>query len=102
MVDDQQRELWQAVDTLRERNSALESRMSAHEATQEAFLMEFRESRRERQRQMEGITGTLAEIREKVSEAHGAAKFGKWMVGLLVSLGVPAALFAWYSGGPPQ
>lgn len=95
-------ELWQAVTELRDRHATLESRVAAHDVRHEMLLAEFRESRQERQRQMEGITGTLAEIREKVSEAHGAAKFGKWMVGLLVSLGVPAALFAWYSGGPPQ
>lgn len=107
-------ELWQAVSELRDRNAALESRVSATDARVEMFLTEFRESRRERQQQMENIASSLNarlgqfdekmdEIREKVSEAHGAAKFGKWVIGLLISLGVPAALFTWYShGGPPQ
>lgn len=107
-------ELWQAVTELRDRHSNLEARMSAHDARHEMFLAEFRESRQERQRQMESIAASLNtrlgqfdekmdEIREKVSEAHGAAKFGKWVIGILISLGFPAGLFAWYThGGPPQ
>lgn len=96
-------ELWQAVSELRDRNATLESRISANDARHEMFLAEFRESRQELQRQMESISASLADIQVKVGEAHGAAKFGKWMIGLLVSMGVPAALFAWYSnGGSPQ
>lgn len=84
--------------------------MSAHDARLVAFL----ESRREHQRQMESIAASINtrlgqfdekmdEIREKVSEAHGAAKFGKWVIGILISLGFPAALFTWYThGGPTQ
>lgn len=85
------KELWQAVDELRNRNSALESRMSAHDAKHEAFLAEFRESRRERKEQIElianSISHRLSEFDEKIDtigtkviEAHGAAKFGKWVV----------------------
>lgn len=42
-MNDDHRELWQAVDAGRERISALESRMSAHDAKHESFLDEFRE-----------------------------------------------------------
>lgn len=96
MAYDQQRELWQAVDAGRERISALESRMSAHDAKHEAFLAEFRESRRERKEQIEmianSISSRLSEFDEKidtvatqVSEAHGAAKFGKWVAGVIIA-----------------
>lgn len=95
-MNDDHRELWQAVDNLRERNGALESRMSAHEATQEAFLMEFRESRRERKEQIDTIAhaiesrlsdfdGKFDTLSEKVTEAHGAAKFGKWLIGIVLA-----------------
>lgn len=107
-------ELWQAVTELRDRHSNLEARVAVHDARLVAFLDEFRESRREHQRQMESIAASINtrlgqfdekmdEIREKVSEAHGAAKFGKWVIGILISLGFPAALFTWYThGGPTQ
>lgn len=107
-------ELWQAVTELRDRHSQLESRVAVHDARLVAFLDEFRESRQERQRQMDTLTSALNTrlgqidekmdtIQEKVSEAHGAAKFGKWVIGILISLGFPAALFTWYThGGPPQ
>lgn len=95
---------------LRDRHSNLEARVAVHDARLVAFL----ESRREHQRQMESIAASINtrlgqfdekmdEIREKVSEAHGAAKFGKWVIGILISLGFPAALFTWYThGGPTQ
>lgn len=107
-------ELWQAATELRDRHSNLEARVAVHDARLVAFLDEFRESRRERQRQIDTLTAALNTrlgqidekmdtIQEKVSEAHGAAKFGKWVIGILISLGFPAALFTWYShGGPTQ
>ena len=107
-------ELWQAVTELRDRHSNLEARVAVHDARLVAFLDEFRESRQERQRQMDTLTAALNTrlgqidekmdtIQEKVSEAHGAAKFGKWVIGILLSLGFPAAMFTWYThGGSPQ
>ena len=107
-------ELWQAVTELRDRHSNLEARVAVHDARLVAFLDEFRESRLERQRQMDALAAALNTrlgqidekidtIQENVSEAHGAAKFGKWVIGILISLGFPAALFTWYThGGPPQ
>ena len=103
-------ELWHVVTELRDRHSNLEARVAVHDARLVAFL----ESRREHQRQMESIAASINtrlgqfdekmdEIRGKVSEAHGAAKFGKWVIGILISLGFPAALFTWYThGGPTQ
>lgn len=85
--------LWQAVDEMRNRQSQIESRVAAHDARLLAFLDEFRESRRERQKQIEDIVKAMAEFRTtldevklKVSEAHGMAKFGKWAAGIAIGI----------------
>lgn len=104
-MNDDHRELWQAVDAGRERISALESRMSAHDAKHESFLDEFRESRKERKEQMDTIAqaihsrlvdfdGKFDALAEKVTEAHGAAKFGKWLLGIVL-----AAIGLFYARG---
>lgn len=85
--------LWQAVDEIRNRQSQIESRVAVHDARLLAFLDEFRESRRERQKQIEDIGKTMVEFRTtldevklKVSEAHGMAKFGKWAAGIAIGI----------------
>lgn len=83
--------LWQAVDEIRNRQSAIESKVAVHDSRLLAFLEEFRESRKERREQMADLTRTLAEfntkldaVQNKVSEAHGMARFGKWASGIVV------------------
>lgn len=56
--------------------------------------------------QFNSINNKLDLVRTEVAEKRGAARFGMWVVGTLISLGVPAALFSWYTsnangGGPP-
>lgn len=96
--------LWQAVDEIRNRQSQIESRVAAHDARLAAFLEEFRESRKERREQLAGLTRTLAEfntkldaVQTKVSEAHGMARFGKWVSGIVV------VIVGWFiaKGGAP-
>lgn len=90
-------DLWQALDALRDRNSQLEARMSAHDAKHEAFLAEFRESRRERKEQIDliahAINSRLVDferkidhVSHKVTEAHGMATFGKWGIGFVITV----------------
>lgn len=95
--------LWQQINVLREKQSALESRMSAHDAKQDALAEKIDLSRSERSEQFQQLTAqisTLGEtVREELSEYRGALKFGKWLAGLLIALGVPAALLtAWGHG----
>lgn len=100
---EQSKELWQAVDDLRARNNALEVQIATHVAKHEAFLTEFRESRQERREQMQLIAVKLAGFdakidgfQAKVTEAHGAAKFGKWLLATVIAGG---ALFIKLNGG---
>lgn len=79
--------------------------MSAHDAKHEAFLAEFRESRRERKEQIDliahAINSRLVDFERKIDnvttkvvEAHGMATFGKWGIGLVLTvLAVVAAYF---------
>ena len=95
--------LWEQINVLREKQSALESRMSAHDAKQDALAEKIDLSRSERSEQFQQLTAqisTLGEtVREELSEYRGALKFGKWLAGLLIALGVPAALLtAWGHG----
>ena len=95
--------LWEQINVLREKQSALESRMSAHDAKQDALAEKIDLSRSERSEQFQQLTAqisTLGEtVREELSEYRGALKFGKWIAGLLIALGVPAALLtAWGHG----
>lgn len=99
MADNDTGTLWQAVDEIRNRQSQIEARVAAHDARLVAFLEEFRESRRERKEQIEAIAREmrrsvdefntkLDELRLQVSEAHGMAKFGRWLAGVaLVVIG---------------
>lgn len=97
-------DLWQALESLRNRNSTLEARMSAHDAKHEAFLAEFRESRRERKEQIDliahAINSRLVDferkidhVTHKVTEAHGMATFGKWGIGFVLTVLALAATY---------
>lgn len=95
--------LWQAVDEMRNRQSAIEARVAVHDARLLAFLDEFRESRRERQKQIDDIHETITKfgkkldaINDKVSEAHGMARLGKWAVGIAL---IVAGWFVSKGGG---
>ena len=95
--------LWEQINVLRDKQAALESRMSAHDAKQDALAEKIDLSRSERSEQFQQLTAqisTLGEtVREELSEYHGALKFDKWLAGLLIALGVPAALLtAWGHG----
>lgn len=95
--------LWEQINVLREKQSALESRMSAHDAKQDALAEKIDLSRSERSEQFQRLTAqisTLGEtVREELSEYRGALKFGKWLAATLIALGVPAALLtAWGHG----
>ena len=99
-------ELWERLSAQEVKVAALSGRIDTLEAKVDA-------SRSERNAQYADIKTTLTEIRQgltqtnlkvddlkdKVAEAHGAAKFGKWLAGTLIAMGAPAALFAWYSHG---
>lgn len=96
--------LWQAVDEIRNRQSQIESRVAVHDARLLAFLEEFRESRAERKEQIANIAKAMAEfntkldaVQNKVSEAHGMARFGKWASGVII------IVIGWFitKGGAP-
>lgn len=98
--------IWQELNALRDRNSKLEARMSAHDAKHEAFLAEFRESRRERKEQIDliahAINSRLVDferkidtVTSKVTEAHSVASFSKWLAGFVVgALGLLAVFLS--------
>lgn len=53
-------------------------------------------SRKERAEQYADIKKSLDLLGEEISEYRGALRFGKWMAGTLIALGVPSAmLMAW-------
>lgn len=96
--------LWQAVDEIRNRQSQIESKVAVHDSRLVAFLEEFQESRAERKEQMATIAKTMVEfntkldaVQNKVSEAHGMARFGKWASGIVV------VIVGWFitKGGAP-
>lgn len=91
--------LWHAHNELLEKHHALEARMAAHDARYENIVEKLDLSRRERTEQHEKILGAIGELKNEMAEKRGAAKFGMWVVGILLSLGVPPALFFWYTHG---
>ena len=99
-------ELWDRISAIDVRFAELEGRINMQQQalnTIEKTLMENREERQhfhnETKAALVKIADSVSAINDKVTEAHGMAKFGKWIVGTLIALGVPAAMFAWYSHG---
>ena len=98
--------LWQEVNNLKKENSELTARVAVGEALHKELVAEFRRNESERKEQFDKLISTIntsmESLKNEMAEKRGAAKFGMWVVGLLISLGVPGALFAWYThGGPP-
>ena len=94
--------LWDHVNALRDKQAALEARMAAHDAKTDALAEKIDLSRQERTEQFKVITeqiATLGEtVKEELSEYRGALKFGKWIAGTLIALGVPAGMLAMWGG----
>lgn len=99
----EQEALWEQVNQLRDKQSALESRMSAHDAKQDALAEKIDLSRTERTEQFRSLSDQIAkvgeDVREELSEYRGALKFGKWIAGILIAMGVPAAMLAAWGHG---
>lgn len=89
--------LWQRHEELREKVDALNARMSAHDERYNAVVEKLDLSREERKEQFNAIMVEMKAVREEVAEKRGAAKFGAWLAGIMIALGVPAALFSWYT-----
>lgn len=94
-----ERDLWEHHEQLRSRVNELEQKMAVAEERHSTVLEKLDESQRERRTQFETLLKEMKATRDEVVEARGAAKFGKWVVSILLALGVPPALFFWYSHG---
>ena len=81
----------QAIRELAERIEKVEDR-------HDTVLGEIRQSREERSRQIAKLDAKLDTLTHEVSEYRGALRFGKWLAGLLIAMGVPAALLAYWGG----
>ena len=88
--------IWERINAQSDRMSELEARMAAHEARMVSIEQKIDLSRQERTEQYKDIKAALTNISNEVSEYRGALQFGKWLAGILIALGVPAALLtAW-------
>jgi len=76
----------------------LAGRVVGIEGRHDVVLDELRTSRRESGQQLQKIGEKLDALTVEVSEYRGALRFGKWAAGILISLGVPAALLAYWGG----
>lgn len=88
--------LWQAHNELRDRHHALESRMAASEERHKAIVEKLDLSRVERTQQHQATLEAIGSLKNEVAEARGAARFGKFIIGLLITLGAPPALVYWW------
>ena len=88
--------IWERINAQSDRMSELEARMAAYEARTVSIEQKIDLSRQERTEQYKDIKASLQTISNEVSEYRGALQFGKWLAGILIALGVPAALLtAW-------
>ena len=66
-------------------------RIAALEAEVKGIRASVNESRMERHRQYEDISDKLDTLIVEVTEYRGAIRFGKWVVGTLIGIGIPSA-----------
>lgn len=97
--------IWDAIRDLRERGEShavrhaeLDGRINQQADALEAMDRKLDKSMKERGDQYVAIMGKLNEIGGEISEYRGALQFGKWIAGILIALGVPAALIAAWGG----
>ena len=95
--------LWEQVNNLRDRQAVIEARIAAHEAKTDAIEDKIDLSRQERTEQFRQLSQQIEQlgttVQAELSEYRGALKFGKWLAGILIALGVPAALLASWGHG---
>lgn len=78
----------------------LAGRVVGIEGRHETVLTELRISRKESSQELQKISAKLDSLTVEVSEYRGALRFGKWAASILIALGVPAALLAYWGGHP--
>lgn len=78
----------------------LAGRVVGIEGRHDVVLTELRTSRKESSEQLQKIGEKLDSLTVEVSEYRGALRFGKWAASILIALGVPAALLAYWGGHP--
>lgn len=92
------RAIWGAIGDMREEQSAMKERM----AVSEQQHREFSEWRKEHKAQMEALIASVNNAAHQYSEAQGAAKLGKWIISLLVAMGLGGWVTNHFmAGGPP-
>lgn len=94
--------VWEQINAMRDKQSALEARMAAHDAKVDALADKLDLSRTERTEQYHQLSAKIdglgVTVQSELAEYRGALRFGKWIAGTLVALGVPAGLLAMWGG----
>lgn len=94
--------VWEQINVMRDRQSAAEARMAANDATVAALIEKVDLSRQERTEQYLALSAKMDSLGKTVqielAEYRGALRFGKWLAGILIALGVPAGLLALWGG----